>query len=168
MWQCSQQHDNREEARFCSKCGEKRETRVYCSECATLLEPEDLFCTSCGHRRDIESKRVSAPATVRATSVAATPIEAPAPRPAEVAVVEPADVAAPPKDSNAAEPVTFSFGGAKIPMGDNPKRPGPAVKTVPADAPTTRVGRLSSTQSMILGFVVSAALLGLAFYLITR
>lgn len=155
MWQCSQQHENREEAKFCSQCGEKRVTRVYCSECGSLLEPEDVFCTSCGHRRDVEPK----PAVVSPTPVVPTSVEQPR---------EAAPVAALPNNPSPAEPVTFSFGGAKIAMGDNPKRQEPAVKTVPASAPTARSGGMSSTQSAILGFLVSAAVLGLAFYLITR
>jgi Double zinc ribbon len=162
MWQCSQQHDNREEAKFCSKCGEKRETRVYCPECGSLLEPGDMFCTSCGHPRDTEPKTVSAPATAPPTYVRAAPIEPPAPRPVEAAV------AAPPREPNPGEPLTFSFGGAKLAMGDNPKRPESAVTTVLANTPATPAGGMSSAKSMIIGFAVSAAVLGLAFYLITR
>ena len=161
MWQCSQHHDNKEEAKFCSKCGEKRETRVYCPECGSLLEPDDMFCTSCGHPRDTEPKPVSAPATAPPAYVRAALIEPTDPRPVE-AVVD-----APPKEPNAAEPVTFSFGGAKLAMGDTPKRTEAAL-TVPANMPPPRGGGMSSVQSMIIGFVVSAAVLGLAFYLVTR
>lgn len=159
MWQCSQQHENREEAKFCSKCGEKRETRVYCPGCGTLLEPEDLFCTSCGHRRDAEPAPVPKPEVVLTAPVVPASVVQP---------VQSAPLSASAQDPSPAEPVTFSFGGTKIPMGDNPKMPEPAVRTVPASAPTSSSGGMNSTQSAILGFVLSAAVLGLAFYLITR
>ncbi len=146
MWQCSQQHENKDEAKFCGKCGEKRETRVSCPACGTKLEPDDVFCTSCGQPRKVEP----APAPV---PVVAEPPPTPVAPPASP-VVEP-----PPA---AEEPVTFSFGGAKIAMIDAKSPP-------PAKAATVaRSGGMSPMLSAILGFVLIGAVLGLAFYLVTH
>lgn len=40
------QLDNRDEAKFCKKCGSKLE--LVCSKCNTLLSPDSLFCDECG------------------------------------------------------------------------------------------------------------------------
>jgi hypothetical protein len=41
------QFDNREEAKFCKKCGAK--LNLICPQCSTLLTPDSLFCDECGH-----------------------------------------------------------------------------------------------------------------------
>lgn len=62
----------------------------------------------------------------------------------------------------AEEPVTFSFGGAKIEMVDA-KSPRPAKPTA-----TKSGGGMNPMLSAILGFVLIAAVLGAAFYFVTR
>lgn len=157
MWQCSQQHENRENSKFCSRCGEKRVVPFYCSQCGSLLEPEDVFCTSCGQRRDAEPEVAAAPSAAVEVPVAKPPA------PVAPEVPAPAPGVAPPE-----EPVTFSFGGAKIAMGNDPRKPPNVVAAPAGSAQPVRRGRLTPTQSAILGFVVSAAVLGLAFYLVNH
>jgi len=122
--------------------------KALCSQCGTMLEPEDAFCTSCGHRRDAE------------------PVPTPPP------VISPVEVAAPPapptvapvEEPKAEEPVTFSFGGTMVAMKDDSKSPEKPAK-VGGGAP----GRgMSSTQSAILSFVLIAVVLGVAFYFVTK
>lgn len=167
MWQCSQQHDNKEEAKFCSKCGEKRITRVYCSECGSLLEPEDLFCTSCGHRRDTEPKLTSARDAASISPVVPPQVEQPVVPPAQTA-----PRAASSEGPSPEQPAAFRFGGRLIEMKDDGTNPEPAPVRASTSGGNTlasaRSGGMSSMKSGILGFVVSAAVLGLAFYLITR
>jgi hypothetical protein len=155
MWQCSRQHDNKDEAKFCGKCGEKRETRASCTACGAKLEPEDVFCTSCGHPRKQEAVPAPMPAPV---PVPAAVPEVPPPVPVEPPPPEPAVEPQPPAE----EPVTFSFGGAKIEMidGKSPKAAKPAT--------SARRGGANQMVSAIMGFLLIAAVLGAAFYLITR
>ena len=160
MWQCTQQHENRDEAKFCGKCGEKRETRVLCSQCGTILEPDDVFCTSCGHPRNTEPKPAPAPVVAPVAPVQVTqPVEA---APTEI----PATIAAPPEEPAPEEPkdepVTFSFGGAMIEMKDDPSKPDRLKK------PSGGKRGMSSTMTAILSFALIAAVLWLALYLITR
>ncbi len=75
---------------------------------------------------------------------------------APVAETEAPPPAAPVED----EPVTFSFGGAKIAM----KEPGKPDKV----KPPKRASGMNSTVSAILSFAVIALVLFLAFYLITK
>lgn len=138
MWQCSQQHENRDAAKFCSKCGEVGATPVKCSQCGSALEPEDLFCTSCGHRLDPEPAALAS--AVPEAAVATAALEVPKPD----------------------EPVTFSFGGTIVTMKDDLAKPDKAAKV------SASGGKMSSAQSAILSFVLIAVVLGLAFYLITR
>jgi hypothetical protein len=151
MWHCTQQHENREEAKFCSKCGEKRVTRTVCSKCGSLLEPEDVFCTSCGHPRDAEQQ--PPPASAPVTPKAHAPMEVPVPQAQVIAN-------APQQQPEAEKPVTFSFGGATIAMKDDSK---------PDTAKPARPRKgMSAAMSGILSFVLIAAVLGAALYLITR
>ncbi len=164
MWQCSKQHENREEAKFCGKCGEMRIVRAHCSKCGALLEPEDVFCTSCGHPCNSEPEP-AASASAFVAPVEATPFE-------ESALPTEATVAtATTEEPQAEEPVTFSFGGMSIAMKDDPTKPERAAKPAKAGgSPSTgaRGGGMSSVQSAILSFVLIAAVLGLAFYLVTK
>ena len=169
MWQCSQQHENRDEAKFCGKCGEKRETRVSCSACGSKLEPEDVFCTSCGHReaaKTVEPPKAPVqpphPVEPARTAVPAPAVPAPKEEPAQPPAAPPPPVEAAVEPPPADEPVTFSFGGAKIEMIDakSPRAPKPAA--------SARGRGMSSMVSAIMGFVLIAAVLGAAFYLITR
>jgi hypothetical protein len=152
MWQCSRQHENREEARFCGKCGERRVLRVHCTQCGAVVEPEDFFCTSCGHPRESAPESAAPPLT-------------PPPEPAPAPPAPPAAAAAPPTPTKP-EPITFSFGGAVIEMEPTaaaaPKEPGAIRRRPPAPE------NLSPVQSAILSFLVIAVLLGLALYFITR
>lgn len=162
MWQCSRQHENKDEAKFCGKCGEKRETRVLCSACGAQLEPEDVFCTSCGHPRKAEPAPASVavavpPQTPAPVTPPPTPV-APSPVPVASSPTEPAVEPPPPVE----EPVTFSFGGAKIEMID-----GKSPRAAKATASARKQG-MSPMLSAILGFVLIAAVLGAAFYLVTR
>jgi hypothetical protein len=154
MWHCSQQHQNRDEAKFCGKCGEHRDTRPRCSECGSSLEPEDSFCTSCGQPRATEAK-LAAPTPAPVAPVEAS-IEASVTKASPVSVELKAD-----------EPVTFSFGGMSIAMKDDPGKPDKTAKASGTSA-GARSGRMSSTTSAILSFLLIAAVLGLAFYLVTR
>lgn len=168
MWQCSQQHTNREEAKFCAKCGEKRVIRELCSECGTILEPEDVFCTACGHRRAsaVAVEAVAPPAV--APIVAPEPVREVPPAPAAVA-----PVAAPPAPEPAPtaaaeeEPVTFSFGGALIEMKDESKA-AKSAKAAAGSASGESKSGMSSTTTGILSFVIFAAVLGVALYLFSR
>lgn len=176
MWQCSQQHENRDEAKFCGKCGEKHVTRVQCSECGSLLEPDDEFCTSCGHRRDAAPKLAAlTPAVAAVAPVAATPIEKPIPLVQAAVAAASIEVPTPeeptPEEPPAEEPVTFSFGGMSIAMKDDPSKPDKPKKTAKAGGSSsagTRGRGMSPTQSAILSFLLIAAVLGLAFYLVTH
>jgi hypothetical protein len=153
MWHCSQQHENRDEAKFCGKCGEKRDTKARCPECRTVLEAEDVFCTSCGHAR--EAGVVAAAVVAAAVApVAVAPIVV-------VAVPEPstAPVAEVPK-AEEPEPVTFSFGGAKIAMKD-PSKPEVA-------KPAARRSGMNPLVTTILSFVLIGGVLLLALYFVTR
>jgi len=79
--------------------------------------------------------------------------------------------AEPSEEPQLEEPVTFSFGGMSIAMKDDPTKPEKAVKSAKAGgsgSTTARAGGMSATQSAILSFVLIAAVLGLAFYLVTR
>jgi hypothetical protein len=150
MWQCSRQHDNREEAKFCAKCGEKRVVRVLCQACAAVLEPDDVFCTSCGHKRDAQP--------------AAAPVQAPEPAPVPVATTSPEPPAAPtvaPKAEPPGESFSFSFGGTTI------ESVGPESK---AKAPSKAAGSGGRNPfvTAILSFVVFAVLLGAALYFLSR
>jgi hypothetical protein len=68
--------------------------------------------------------------------------------------------------TQAEQPVTFSFGGAIIEMKASPDLPratgGPVRRSRPANE------GLTPAQSAILSFIVIAVLLGLALYFITR
>jgi len=175
MWQCSQQHENRDEAKFCGKCGEKHVTPVHCSECGSLLEPDDEFCTSCGHRRDAAPKLAPpTPAVAAVAPVAATPIEKPVPLVKAAAAATPIEAPTPeeptPEEPQAEEPVTFSFGGMSIAMKDDPSKPDKpkAAKAGGSSSAGARGRGMSPTQSAILSFVLIAAVLGLAFYFVTH
>jgi len=153
MWQCSRQHENREEAKFCGKCGERRVIRVHCAQCGAVVEPEDSFCTNCGHPRENAAESAPPPSPAPEPAVATPPASEPKP------ALEP--------PSKAEEPVTFSFGGAIIEMKEPPDAPktsgsGPVRRARPANE------GLTPTQSAILSFIVFAVLLGLALYFITR
>ncbi len=150
MWQCSQQHENRDGAKFCAKCGERRVETVLCSACGTKLEPEDDFCTSCGLKRGgqpisetVASPKVEIPAT-------APPVIAAAPVVAAVPVAPPAPAVSAP----AAEPFRFNFGGAVIEATDEPKK-------------VKKSGKGPMTTAM-LSFVLFAVLLVIALYLASR
>ena len=41
------QYDNRENAKFCKKCGTKLE--LVCPACGYPVEPDSIFCDECGH-----------------------------------------------------------------------------------------------------------------------
>ena len=178
MWQCSQQHENKEEAKFCSKCGEKRVVQVYCTECGTLLEQDDLFCTSCGHQRDTQPQVMAKPAPVTPVvqaPIVSTPVVLPTPVvPAQVvqSVVSPAQTVPPtalPQESIAEEPVSFRFGGALIPMGAEPQKQQQTARPMAGSVPPSAgIGGMSSVQSAILGFVAILVVLGLVFYLVGR
>lgn len=178
MWQCSHQHENRDSAKFCGKCGEPRVVRVPCARCGSILEPEDIFCTACGHPREAVEQAPPLPPPVREPEPAPAPRVQPAPAPvpppveakppaepeaAPVPEAEPPD-AEPPEAEPKEEPVTFSFGGAVIEMKESPeaaKSTGPIRRRPPAEG-------VSPMQSAILSFIVIVVLFGLALYFITR
>jgi hypothetical protein len=156
MWQCSQQHENRDEAKFCNKCGEKRVMPARCAACGATLQTEDEFCTACGHRREGEPHPVT-PVPVLAPVTAAEPVRVDVPAPAlETVVSDPLPAASKPEH----EPVTFSFGGATIAMKDD-SRPDTA-------KPAVRRKGLSPALTAILSFALFAAVLWLALYFVTR
>jgi len=74
--------------------------------------------------------------------------------------------AAPAEEPAQDEPVTFSFGGAKIAMKEEALKPAKSAAKIER-APDKR-DAISSTQYAILSFVLIAAVLGAAFYFITR
>jgi uncharacterized membrane protein YvbJ len=48
------QFENREEAKFCLKCGEKLEFK--CPKCGKHLPSEAMFCDECGHKLTLPSE----------------------------------------------------------------------------------------------------------------
>lgn len=74
--------------------------------------------------------------------------------------VEPPPTASP--ASNEPEPVTFSFGGAKIEMKDDPSKPDRLV------TPRRKQSKWSSMITTVMSFALIAAVLWIALYLITR
>lgn len=149
MWQCSQQHTNREEAKFCSKCGEKRVERIVCSSCGAILEPDDAFCTACGHKRE------SAPA------IPPEPAPVPEPIPSEpVPTPEPSEPAPAPEHK---ESFSFSFAGMTIESAEDE-----AAKSVKAKPPAKSAAPRSSTVNAALSFLLIGAVLGAAIYFLSR
>ena len=155
MWQCSQQHENREEAKFCAKCGDKRVERVVCSSCNAVMEPDDAFCVACGQKREgapsmgAVSSRVEAlplPPPVRIPEPTPT---APAPLPA-AAPVPPAAPAPLPASEDA---FSFSFGGT----------------TIGAQTPVKKTKKSKGPMATgIVSFVAFGVLLLIALYLLSR
>ena len=162
MWQCSQQHENREEAKFCAKCGEKRVERVICSACNSVLEPDDVFCVICGLKRGVAApvfESLPLPAPVVVPRAAPPPVVEPpiAPAPPVVTAAPPVVPIAPPEPPAAAPPTgesfSFSFGGA----------------TIGAQTPVKKVKPAKSPMATgMLSFVVLGVLLLVALYLLSR
>jgi hypothetical protein len=163
MWQCSQQHENREEAKFCAKCGERRVERVICAACGTVLEPTDIFCISCGYKVEVKRAPFAAPVVIapppppppppvaEPVAVPVAAIATPAPPPV-VAVTEPA-TPAPTPDASQPEEFSFSFGGT----------------TIGTKTPVKQVKKSKSPMTTgIMSFVVLGVLLLIAIYLLSR
>ncbi len=51
------QFENREEAKFCKKCGNKLE--LICPSCTHPYQPDSIFCDECGH--DLREAKPAAP-----------------------------------------------------------------------------------------------------------
>jgi hypothetical protein len=153
MWQCSQKHDNREEAKFCAKCGEKRVERIVCSACGTVLEPTDEFCIACGCKvaqepapRPVVDLPPPAP-----TGAPPPPPPAAAAKPDVTPTVEPPIPASEPAKEE--ETFSFSFGGT----------------TVGAKTPVKKVKQSKSPMATgVISFVVLGILLLVALYLMSR